>query len=60
MPASQLDHQGEPSRSNRVSVSLNAQLYKQLQELSQKEGRSVSNLCAHLLATALERLKAEE
>jgi metal-responsive CopG/Arc/MetJ family transcriptional regulator len=36
-------------RCSRVSVSLPEPLLEQLQQLAQREGRSLSNLCARLL-----------
>jgi hypothetical protein len=41
-------------RSSRISVSLHESLFRQLEELAQEEGRSLSNLCARLIETALE------
>lgn len=37
----------------RVSVSLRPTVYERLQDLSVDEGRSLSNLCAHLIEQAL-------
>lgn len=48
---------GSRSRGNRISVSLSDDHYAQLQQLSQTEGRSLSNLCARLLGMALDQLK---
>ena len=48
---------GSRPRGNRISVSLSDEHYAQLQLLSQTEGRSLSNLCARLLALALDQLK---
>ena len=42
-------------RANRISVSLHDAMFERLQELSQREGRSLSNLCAYLLEVALQR-----
>jgi len=42
-------------RANRVSVSLHDAMFERLQELSEREGRSLSNLCAYLLELALEQ-----
>lgn len=42
-------------RANRISISLHDAIYERLQELSQREGRSLSNLCAYLLEAALQR-----
>jgi metal-responsive CopG/Arc/MetJ family transcriptional regulator len=40
-------------RASRISVSLHDSLFRQLEELAHAEGRSLSNLCAHLIETAL-------
>lgn len=41
-------------RSSRISVSLHDSLFRQLEALAQAEGRSLSNLCARLIETALD------
>ena len=41
------------STSKRVTVSLNPTLFIRLQVRSDKEGRSLSNLCAYLLEAAM-------
>jgi len=47
-------------RANRISVSLHDAMFERLQELSQQEGRSLSNLCAYLLEMALQQHDASE
>ncbi|MEN9540984.1 MAG: CopG-like 1 or ribbon-helix-helix domain, 5 [Cyanobacteriota bacterium] len=41
-------------RANRISVSLHDGLFRQLEALAAEEGRSLSNLCARLIETALQ------
>lgn len=41
------------TRSNRVSISLTPDLYARLQTLAVRDGRSLSNLCVHLIASAI-------
>lgn len=41
-------------RASRISVSLHEALFKQLEDLACEEGRSLSNLCARLIETALQ------
>ena len=43
------------SRASRISVSLRDGTVERLQQLAQQEGRSLSNLCAHLLEQAIAR-----
>lgn len=40
-------------RGNRISVSLGDVMFERLQQLAEREGRSLSNLCAHLLEHAI-------
>lgn len=47
-------------RANRISVSLHDAMFERLQELSLKEGRSLSNLCAYLLEVALQQYDEPE
>lgn len=43
-------------RGNRISISVGPELYERLRTLSVEEGRSLSNLCVHLLEGALTRI----
>jgi predicted DNA-binding protein len=43
------------SRSNRISINLTPELHAQLRTLASQEGRSISNLCAHLIEASLGR-----
>lgn len=45
-------------RATRISISLPPELHDQLQALSAQQQRSLSNLCALLLAQAVQRTKA--
>lgn len=46
---------GGQRRAKRISISLHDAMFERLQELSLREGRSLSNLCAYLLEVALQR-----
>lgn len=46
------------TRSNRVSISLTPELYARLQALAVRDGRSLSNLCVHLLVSAISKHEA--
>ena len=41
------------SRSSRISINLTPELHAQLRVWASTEGRSVSNLCVHLIETSL-------
>ena len=43
----------------RISITVNYRLYQQLLESSDLQGRSVSNLAAYLLETALEHIQSQ-
>jgi hypothetical protein len=45
-------------RPRRVNVTVSEALLEGLQRCADDEGRSLSNLCAHLLETGLERRQA--
>lgn len=47
-------------RASRISVSLAEPLLERLQELAEREGRSLSNLCARLLEHAIEHYESLE
>lgn len=42
-------------RATRISISLGDVMVQRLQDLAQREGRSLSNLCARLLENALDQ-----
>ena len=44
----------------RISITVNYQLYQQLLESSDQQGRSVSNLAAFLLESALEHVQLQQ
>ena len=46
---------GRDARNCRISISLPVELHGRLQDLSSREQRSLSNLCALLLAEAVAR-----
>jgi len=50
---------GRDVRSCRISISLPLELHGRLQALSTKQQRSLSNLCALLLAEAVEKAQRE-
>lgn len=43
------------SRSSRISINLTPELHAQLRVWASTEGRSVSNLCVHLIEASLAR-----
>ena len=46
-------------RASRISVSLHHDLFGKLEKLAAEEGRSLSNLCARLIETALQSHRSE-
>ena len=46
-------------RASRISVSLHDALFRELENLAAEEGRSLSNLCARLIETALQSHRSE-
>jgi hypothetical protein len=51
---------GRQSRSARISISLPPELHHHLLRLSERQQRSLSNLCVVLLASAVEQHRSAE